>query len=324
MGYLGGVDTKNLELPIVDLSGLDITRLDEKVWVKARSKIAEALEIYGGFEVVYNEVSSELRNDLLGLIVPTMFTMPVVNELSDAQQVPYHGIWFQKQGFPYSALQLEDPNSLVAVQEYANIIWPQENDFFCNTVLNYAKHMQEIINMIHRMIIESLCLELHQNDSHMKSLACSIRFSNYYKNALDDGINLSLPSHKDPNYISIICPHNVEGLEIETRGGEWIQAKPMKNSFTVLVGEVFKAWTNGRLHAPNHRVKLKNETEKRYAVIFSTIPSLTNDMINAPEELIDEQHPLLFKPFKYYDYVKFRFSEEGEKTNDALKAYCGV
>ncbi|PKU74831.1 probable 2-oxoglutarate-dependent dioxygenase AOP1 [Dendrobium catenatum] len=323
MGYFGGVDTKNLELPIVDLSGLDIARFNEKVWVKARSKIVEALEIYGGFEVVYNEVSSELRNDLLGLIVPTIFTMSVVNKLSDAQKLPYHGIYFKKQGFPYLALQLADPNSLVALQEYANIIWPEGNDFFSNTVLNYAKHMQELINMIHRIIIESLCLELH-NDSHMNSLAYSIRFSNYYKNALDDGINLSLPSHKDPNYISIICPHNVEGLEIETRGGEWIQTKPMKNSFTVLLGEVFKAWTNGRLHAPNHRVKLKNETEKRYAVIFSTIPSLTNDMINAPEELIDEQHPLLFKPFKYYDYVKFRFSEEGEKTNDALKAYCGV
>ncbi|KAL0918508.1 hypothetical protein M5K25_010517 [Dendrobium thyrsiflorum] len=121
----------------------------------------------------------------------------------------------------------------------------------------------------------------------MNSLSHSIRFSNYYKNALDDGINLALPSHKDPNYISIM-------------------------------------WKHSRLHAPNHRVKLKNETEKRYTVIFSTIPSLTNDMINAPEELIDEQHPLLFMPFKSYDYVKFCFSKEGEKTNDALKAYCGV
>ncbi|KAI0510296.1 hypothetical protein KFK09_010901 [Dendrobium nobile] len=323
MGYLSGVDRKNLELPIVDLSGLDMTRFDEKSWAIARSKIAEALETYGGFEVVYDDVSSELRNELLGLIVPNMFTMPVLNKLSDGQELPYHGAWFTKLGFPFLALQLTDPNSLINVQEYANSIWPQGNDFFCNIVLKYAKHMQELMNMIHKMIVESLGLEDHY-DSHMNSLAYSIRFSNYYKDTLDDGINLALPSHKDPNYISIICPHNVEGLEVEAANGEWLQSKPMKNSFTVLVGEAFKAWSNGRLYAPSHRVKLKSETEKRYAVVFSTIPNITNDVISAPKELIDEQHPLLFKPFKYYDYVKFRFSDEGERVDDALKAYCGV
>ncbi|XP_020600074.1 probable 2-oxoglutarate-dependent dioxygenase AOP1.2 [Phalaenopsis equestris] len=186
--------------------------------------------------------------------------------------------------------------------------------------------MHELINMIHRMILEGLGLEDHY-DSHMKSLAYSIRFSNYYKNEFDNGTNLALPSHKDPNFVSIICPHGVEGLEVEAAGatgGEWIRTTNMTNSFIVLVGEAFKAWSNGRLHAPNHRVKLKNETERRYAVIFSTLPSATNDTVNAPEELIDEQHPLLFKAFKYYDYVKFRFSEEGEKADDALKAYCGA
>ncbi|KAI0510298.1 hypothetical protein KFK09_010899 [Dendrobium nobile] len=57
MGYLSGVERKNLELPIVDLSGLDMTRFDEKSWEIARSKIAEALETYGCFEVVYDEVA---------------------------------------------------------------------------------------------------------------------------------------------------------------------------------------------------------------------------------------------------------------------------
>lgn len=315
MGYLSGVDRKNLELPIVDLSGLDMTRFDEKSWEIARSKIAEALETYGCFEVVYDEVSSELRNELLGLIVPNMFALPVLNKRSDG--------WYTKLGFPFLALELNDPNSMINVQEYANAIWPQGNDFFCNIVFKYANHMQELMNMIHRMIIESLGLEDHY-DSHMSSLAYSIRFSNYYKDTSDGRINLALPSHKDPNYISIICPHNVEGLEVEAANGDWIQSKPMTNSFTVFVGEAFKAWSNGRLNAPTHRVKLKSEIEKRYAVIFSTKPNITNDIISAPKELIDGQHPLLFKPFKYYDFLNFRCSDEGERVDDALKAYCGV
>lgn len=322
MASLGGVDIKNLELPKVDLSGLDITKFNEKTWAIARLAIAHALKTYGGFEVIYNEVSPKLRNELLGVAVPELFTMPAASKLSDSKQLPYHGIFLNKPGFPFSALQLTNPNALPAIQEYANIFWPQGNNFFCNTVLNYAKHMQELMQIIHRMILESLGLEGHY-DSHIKSLSYSIRFANYYKDISDRGNTVALPIHKDPNYVSIICQHNVEGLEVENTCDEWIETKPLTNSFTVLLGEAFKAWTNGRLHAPNHRVKLKNETEKRYAVIFSSIPILTNDMINTPEELIDEEHPLRFKPFKYYDYIKYRFTD-GDKVEDSLKAYCGV
>ncbi|PKU74833.1 Gibberellin 2-beta-dioxygenase 2 [Dendrobium catenatum] len=269
-----GGQSKNLYIEI-DLSGLDVTSFNEKIWAKARSKIAEALEIYGGFEVIYNEVNLDLRNDLLGVAVPELFTMPGASNLIDSKELPYHGAFFSKPGFPFWALQLTNPNTLAPIQEYAKVIWPQRNDFFW--------------------------------------------LANYYK-----GNKIALPPHKDPNYISIVCQHNIEGLEVENKStDEWIETKPSKNSFTVLVGEAFKAWTNGRLHASNHRVKLKNETEKRYAVIFGTVPILTNDMINVREELVDEEHPLLFKPFKYYDYIKYRFTD-GENLEDALKAYCGV
>ncbi|KAL0918517.1 hypothetical protein M5K25_010526 [Dendrobium thyrsiflorum] len=322
MASLGGVDTKNLELPKVDLSGLDITSFNEKAWAIVRLKIAQALEIYGGFEVIYNEISPELRNELLGVVVPELFSMPAASKLGDSEQLPYHGIFFRKPGFPFFAVQLTNPNALSAIQEYANTIWPQGNDFFCNTVLNFTKQMQELMQIIHRMILESLGLE-DNYESHIKSLLYSIRFANYYKDVSDKGNIIALPPHKDPNYISIVCQHNVEGLEVENTCDEWIETKPLTNSFTVLVGEAFKAWTNGRLHAPNHRVKLNKEITKRYAVVFSTVPSLTNDIIDAPKELIDEQHPLLFKPFKYYDYIKYRFTE-GDKDEDALKAYCGV
>ncbi|KAL0918510.1 hypothetical protein M5K25_010519 [Dendrobium thyrsiflorum] len=285
MGSLGP------ELPKVDLSGLDATRFDEEIWAKARSTIAQALETHDGFEVIYSEL-------------------------------PYHGFLLKKTGFPFSALELTNPTSLITIQEYANDFWPQGNDFFCNTILNFATHMQVLILIIHRMTLECLGLEDYY-DSQIKSLSYSIRFAKYHKDVLDRGNTYALPSHKDPNYISIICQHNVEGLEVQNICDEWIATKPLTNSFTVLVGEAFEAWTNGRLHAPNHRVKLKNEIEKRYAVIFSTIPILTDDIISAPKELIDEQYPLLYKSFKYYDYIKFRFTDEGDFENP-LKVYCGV
>jgi hypothetical protein len=45
-----------------------------------------------------------------------------------------------------------------------------------------------------------------------------------------------------------------------------------------------------------------------------------------PEDLIDEDHPLLYKPFDYFEFLKF-FSDWAPKAQPnqcALKAYCGV
>ncbi|KAK8947094.1 hypothetical protein KSP39_PZI006472 [Platanthera zijinensis] len=247
-----------------------------------------------------------------------MFTKPAVRVLSDERQLATHGVWFMRAGLPFVALQLARPNCVDVVQEYADILWPEGNDFFCNTVKKYAGQMEELIQMIHRMILESLGLENHY-DSHTKSLVNSMRFLKYYKDSSDNGSSIALSSHQDSTFISIVCQHNVEGLEVQTLDGdEWIHATPVANSFTVLAGEAFMAWTNGRIRAPIHQVKLTEPIEKRYAVVFSTTPSFANDMINAPEELVDAQNPLLFKPFKYYDYVNVK------EDYGSLKAYCGA
>ncbi|KAG0467564.1 hypothetical protein HPP92_019144 [Vanilla planifolia] len=93
--------------------------------------------------------------------------------------------------------------------------------------------------------------------------------------------------------------------------------------FTVLLGESFMAWSNGRLKAPTHRVKMDG-SKKRYSVIYSTLPRNLDEAIYCPTELIDQEHPLMYKSFNYYDYLKFKFSDEGEKHEDALKAYCAA
>ena len=43
-------------------------------------------------------------------------------------------------------------------------------------------------------------------------------------------------------------------------------------------------------------------------------------IIKAPEELVTEEHPLLFKPFVQSEFMKFLHSSES--TKNALKVYC--
>ncbi|PKA55118.1 Gibberellin 2-beta-dioxygenase 6 [Apostasia shenzhenica] len=125
------------------------------------------------------------------------------------------------------------------------------------------------------------------------------------------------------SFLSIVCQHKVEGLEAETWDGEWIRVPHNPMTFAVMLGEVFTAWSNGILRAPKHRVRI-NGTEKRYSVVFNSLPSYAADMVQTPNLLINDEHPLLFKPFKYSEYMKFCHSEEGGKYDDPLKAFCGI
>ncbi|KAH0457441.1 hypothetical protein IEQ34_012756 [Dendrobium chrysotoxum] len=298
-----GGNSNKLELPKVDLTGLGMAEPGTKAWSSVQEKVASALMNYGCFQAIYNDIEAELQNGLIEQALLDVFKEEA--KFSYAPSLPCSGWLLQLTGFAFKSLQLNDPESLADVQD--------------NTMCNYAKHMQGLLQTIHRMIILSLDLDDHYH-SHIKSVEYSMRLSEYFDDVQNNKTKIGMPSHVDSNYVSIILQQK-EGLEIESPNHGWIRITPLPNSFTVLIGEAFMAWTNRRFRARNHRVKLDGSS-KRYSIIFSSIPSRSDDMIQTMDELVDNKHPLVYKPFKYYDYLKFRFSN-GEKE-DTLKSYCGV
>ncbi|PRQ50798.1 putative isopenicillin N synthase [Rosa chinensis] len=89
-----------------------------------------------------------------------------------------------------------------------------------------------------------------------------------------------------------------------------------------MIGDSLYAWTNGRLHSPHHRVMMTGN-EARYSTGLFSIPK-AGYIIKAREEVVDEEHPLLFKPFDHVEFLGFYYSEAGQRAPSALKTYCGV
>lgn len=85
---------------------------------------------------------------------------------------------------------------------------------------------------------------------------------------------------------------------------------------------MLQGWSNGRIEPPYHRVIIDG-SEERYSVgVFTFIKDMK---IEVPAELVDEDHPLQFKPFHNYNYIHFTYTEEGRRAKSCpLRAYCGV
>lgn len=63
--------------------------------------------------------------------------------------------------------------------------------------------------------------------------------------------------------------------------------------------------------------------EARYSTGLFSVPK-AGYLVKTPEELVDEEHPLLFKPFDHVEFLSFYYIAEGQSCKSALKTYCGV
>ncbi|XP_020571682.1 probable 2-oxoglutarate-dependent dioxygenase AOP1 [Phalaenopsis equestris] len=308
------------KIPKIDLTGLHPSNPGGERWRAAKAEVAEALFSHGCFEATFPSLSPELRQAMFGSCMQEIFALPLETKHRLKTQQPYQGYIGQIPHLAYESLAFDDALSPAAAEDFTQLMWPEGNNSFRKTVMEFARTLHELVEIVQRMMVESLGVEKHY-DSLVSSITYGVRMSEYGI-PLNQETKISLDAHKDPNLITVVCQSEIDGLEVENFDGDWVRVDASPNSVTVLVGLSFQAWSNMRVRAPTHRVRVLGK-EKRFSALFSSRPS-TNAIVKSPEELGDEDHPLLFKPFNYTELVKFLYSAEGMMTKDAFNAYCRI
>ncbi|KAJ3678081.1 hypothetical protein LUZ60_001884 [Juncus effusus] len=312
------MSSQHLQIPSINFGDLDPSQPNGSIWEETRIQVFSALETYGCFDAIYNKVGSELTEALFGSVVPEMFALPLERKQMNKSK-NYLGYIGNITDVEYESLRIEDADNLFSVEKFAQMLYPEGNQLFINTISSYAQHVRSIEQMVERMIFQSLSIEKYC-DSHLESLTYGVRLASY-GDLQDKEARVSLRSHKDPNFITIVRQNGIEGLEVLSKEEEWIRVAPSPDSFTVMIGETMTVLTNGRLKAAVHRVSVD---QKRNSVMLGSLPK-EQYLIEAPKELINENHPLKYSPFDVYKYLEFMYSPEGhhQPAQDYLKAFYG-
>jgi len=75
-------------------------------------------------------------------------------------------------------------------------------------------------------------------------------------------------AHTDYGVVTILQQDCIGGLQVRNRSHQWIDAKPLKSSFVINVGDMMSHWTAGEFASTVHRVVSPASSGDRYSVPF--------------------------------------------------------
>ncbi|TYJ02550.1 hypothetical protein E1A91_A13G237100v1 [Gossypium mustelinum] len=295
-----------IEFPIIEFRSSDLKRGIDG-WHRLCKKVREACETFGCFEVVYEKISTEVREEMFGLM-KELIEVPVERKQKNASPLPYHG-WVgpcNQVSLLYEGFGLGDASNYDSIKSFAQLMWPDGHPRFCNSMHTMATQIEEFNKLI-----------WGKWESVMINYKTLLRFMKYMAPPPGE-YERGLFAHTDKPVSTIICDDQVSGLEIEVKDGQWIKLSLSPSSFCFVVGDPLK------IKSVNHRVMMSGDND-RYSIAAFAIP-IEGTIIKAPKELIDEQHPQLYKDFDFMDFFLFAFSDPAKHidSGEQLHAFASL
>ncbi|KAJ6793259.1 2-oxoglutarate-dependent dioxygenase DAO-like [Iris pallida] len=272
-------------------------------------KLLSACEGLGCFRVVNHRIPTELQREMKDA-VRSLFDLPDAIKELNTDVIAGSGY-----------VGPTKVNPLYEASGLYNAADPADVDAFCSLlhassrhreiIKTYASKLHELIADIASKLAESLGL----GDYSFKDWPCQFRINKY--NFTEETVGSSgVQLHTDSGFLTVLQEdESVGGLELMDRSGAFVAVNPVPGSFLVNLGDVAKAWSNGRVHNVKHRVQCKQPTPRVSIALFLLSPK--DGKVDPPHAFVDSSHPRLYQTFTYEDYRKLRFSS-GSHAGEAL------
>ncbi|KAL5980134.1 hypothetical protein ACLOJK_036601 [Asimina triloba] len=262
-------------------------------------KLREACDEWGCFRLVNHSIPQVLMSEMKA-VVRSLLDLPWEIKRRNTDTILGSGYVGPSPESPlYEALGLYDITSPDAVRAFCSQLDATPHQL--ETITSYATAIHELAIEMGRKIAESmsLCCDL------FKGWPCQFRINKYYftKEAIGSP---SVQMHTDSGFLTILQEDDcIGGLEMMDKTGSFVGIDPLPGSLLINLGDMAKAWSNGRFCNVKHRVQCKEAAIRVSIAVFVLGPK--DEAVEAPLEFVDPDHPCLYLPFTYEELRKLRY-----------------
>lgn len=180
--------------------------------------------------------------------------------------------------------------------------WPEGMESFRAELTEYSDAMR----LLARQLFGALAIALDLPEDHFAQLSdhplSLLRILHYpsQDGALPEG-KVGAGAHTDHECFTILCPDDVQALQVRNGHGEWLFVPRIPGAFVINIGDLLSRWSNDRFVSTMHRV-LNVTGLERYSIPFFVGPN-HDATIEVLPSCIDEEHPSRYEPVVAGDYV---------------------
>lgn len=215
-------------------------------------------------------------------------------------------------------LPADDPGLLAGLPMQGPNQWPDWLPGFKPAMLAYVREVDALGRHIVRLIALALGLPATALDHHFDHPTTFLRALHYPPQPPAEDEQIGSAPHTDYGIITLLAQDDSGGLQVRPRGGDWIEAPPIPDTYVLNVGDMLARWTNGRLVSTPHRV-INRSGGDRYSLPYFLDPSM-DTLIECLPTCTDAAHPPQHPPVRYGDYLLERLNRNYDYRKPAEPA----
>ncbi|XP_057949228.1 protein DMR6-LIKE OXYGENASE 1-like [Malania oleifera] len=278
-------------------------------------KISQACEEFGFFQIINHGVPRDLCRKMM-TAVAQFFQLPPEERAQLFSEDPTKPVKILNYN-----LKIEGQEKVSMWSESFSHPWDPVDDFahllptnpplYKEVVGEYAKEIGALVSRLLRLLSRGLGLE---EDCLQKRVGERPRLraqANMYPPCPDPEQTLGLAVHTDLNALTVLLQsEGVSGLQV-IKDGKWVAVDPVPNAFVINLGDQIQVLSNGRYKSVHHRAVTNKKMERMSLAMFY---GPNKDTIIGPiEDLVDEEHPPLYRSYHFAQYLDEFFKQMGTR-----------
>ncbi|PVI04112.1 putative isopenicillin N synthetase [Periconia macrospinosa] len=184
------------------------------------------------------------------------------------------------------------------------LLWPKDLPGFKDIL--YEHHAQ-LLTLARRLLrIFALALHVPEDffDDYVKTPAAGMRVTHYPPQVASPTDQLGIGAHTDFECFTFVTQDEHSGLEVLSKSGYWIKAKPIPGSIVVNIADCFMRQTNDYFVSTVHRVVNKGGAERYSCPFFFGFD--TGMKLEPVPTCVSEDNPMKYSIVTSGEYLRWR------------------